>query len=83
MCFMYTLIRLEVTPLCRDTRQYSLRELRARKKLTQSQMAKAIGVSTTTYNAWEKDLTNVAVGKVAKLAKYHGVRLDDIILRQT
>lgn len=35
-------------------RQYTLKELRARKNETQEQTAMALGVSTQTYNAWEK-----------------------------
>jgi DNA-binding XRE family transcriptional regulator len=31
-----------------------------------------------TYNAWEKDVSNVAVSKVQALANYFGVRLGDI-----
>ena len=59
-------------------RRYSLKELRARKNETQEQVAKNLGISTQTYNAWERDISNVAVSKVMAVAKYFGVGLEDI-----
>lgn len=61
-------------------RKYSLKELRARKNVTQEQAAGALGISTQTYNAWEKDISNVAISKVIKVADYYGVKLSDIFL---
>lgn len=61
-------------------KQYSLKELRARKNETQEQTAKALGISVQTYNAWEKSIANIAVSKVNALAKHFGVRLDEISL---
>lgn len=59
--------------------KYTIKELRARKKETQADVAKAIGVSTTTYNGWEKkDLSNVAISKVAALSEHFGVSLSEI-----
>jgi len=58
--------------------QYSLKELRARKNETQAQVAEAVEVSVQTYNAWEQDISNVAIGKVIKLARHFEVRLDEI-----
>lgn len=58
--------------------KFSLKELRARKNKTQEQVAKDIGVSTQTYNAWEKDISGVAVSKVYALASYFGCKIDDI-----
>ncbi len=63
--------------------QYTLKELRARKNETQEQVATAMGISVQTYNAWEKNISNVAVSKVNALAKYFGVRLTQIFLNQT
>lgn len=60
--------------------QYSLKELRARKNITQSETAKKIGVSVQTYNAWEKDISKVAVGKVKALADFFGVTIGEIFL---
>ena len=60
--------------------QFSLKELRARKNLTQSEVAKEIGVSAQTYNAWERDVSNVAIGKVKALADFFGVTIGEIFL---
>lgn len=57
---------------------YSLRELRARKNKTQRQVAADLGISTTTYSAWENDISNVAVSKVQAVANYFGVALGQI-----
>ena len=61
-------------------KQFTLKELRARKDVTQEQAAKDLGVSTQTYNAWEKDISRVAISKVMKVADYFGVQLGDIFL---
>lgn len=58
--------------------EFSLRELRARKKWTQKQTAERLGVSEQTYNSWEKDVSNIAVSKVNALAILFGVTLDQI-----
>ena len=60
--------------------QYTLRELRARKNKTQNQVAQDLGISVQTYNAWEKDISNVAVSKVLKVADYFDVSIGDIFL---
>lgn len=60
--------------------QYSIKELRARKNETQAQTAAAVGVSTQTYNAWEKNISNVSVSKVNALAIHFGVKLSQIFL---
>lgn len=60
--------------------QYTLKELRARKNETQEQTANALGISTQTYNSWEKSISNVAVSKVSALARHFGVNLGDIFL---
>lgn len=63
--------------------QYTLKELRARKNMTQAAIAREIGVSTQTYNAWEKNISNVAIGKVEVLANFFGVTIGQIFLNQT
>lgn len=60
--------------------QYTLKELRARKNMTQSEIADIIGVSTQTYNAWERDVSNVAISKVKALADFFGVTIGEIFL---
>ena len=61
-----------------EPKTYSLRELRARKNKTQKEVAADLGVSATTYCAWEKDVSQVAVSKVQALAEYFGVALGQI-----
>jgi transcriptional regulator with XRE-family HTH domain len=61
-------------------RQYTLKELRARKNMTQADIAKEIGVSPQTYNAWEKSVSNVSIGKVEALANFFGVTIGQIFL---
>ena len=58
--------------------RYSLRELRARKKWTQRETAEKLGISEQTYNAWEKDVSGVAVSKVNALAQLFGVKIGQI-----
>ena len=65
------------------TKEYTLKELRARKNLTQAQVARDLGTSTQTYNAWEKDVSRVAVSKVLALADYYGVTIDQIFIPRT
>ena len=60
--------------------QFSLKELRARKNKTQEQVATDLGVSPQTYNAWERDISNVAISKVMAVADYFGVSLSEIKL---
>lgn len=74
-------IRLESKERRRkELQQYSLKELRARKNMTQAEVAENIGISTQTYNAWEKDISNVAIGKVKALAEFFGVTIGEIFL---
>lgn len=58
--------------------KFSLKELRARKGKTQKQVAADLGVSAATYCAWEKDISQVAIGKVQTMADYYGVALGQI-----
>lgn len=62
--------------------KFSLRELRARHHLTQKQVANDLGISFQTYNAWEKDISGVAVSKVQAVADYFGVPLGQISFTQ-
>lgn len=57
---------------------YTVKELRARKNWTQAEAAERLGISVQTYNAWEKDISNVAVSKVQAVADLYGVRLGQI-----
>ena len=63
--------------------KFSLKELRARKNWTQRETAKRLGISVQTYNAWEKDISRVAVGKVLALADLFDVELSEIKILNT
>lgn len=58
--------------------QFSLKELRARKNETQAEAAEALGISVQTYNAWEQDISNVAISKVIRVAEHFDVALSEI-----
>lgn len=61
-----------------DKMQYTLKELRARKGLSQSVVAKEMGVSVQTYGAWEADFGIVKIQNAVKLAHFFGVKVDEI-----
>lgn len=58
--------------------KFTLKELRAKKNWTQQETAEKLGVSPQTYNAWEKDISGVAVYKVQVVADLFGVKLSQI-----
>lgn len=58
--------------------QYSLKELRARKRYTQADMAKLLGITLQTYNDWENNFYKVAMQKGKKVAELLGVGIGDI-----
>ena len=58
--------------------RYTLKELRARRNQTQGEVARNLGISTATYNAWERDISNVGISKVYAVAEYFGVTIDEI-----
>lgn len=60
--------------------QYSLKELRARKNITQADAAENLGVSTQTYNSWEADFGKVKLRSAVAVASFFGVKLDQIKL---
>ena len=62
--------------------RYSVKELRARKQWTQRETARKLGVSEQTYNAWEKDISHVAISKVSALANLFGVKIGQIFLNK-
>lgn len=61
-----------------EATQYTLKELRARKNVTQREAAKDLGIALQTYNKWESDISNVAISKVQAVADYFGVPLSQI-----
>ncbi len=58
--------------------QYTLKELRARKGLTQAEVANKLGISVQTYGAWENDFGIVKARNAVKVAHFFGVKVDDI-----
>lgn len=58
--------------------KYTLKELRARKNLTQVETAEAMGVSTTTYNFWENNTGSIKMSNAIKLAELFEVEIGDI-----
>jgi len=59
-------------------RQYTLKELRARKDWTQEETAKKLGISTQTYNSWEADFGKVKIKAASEVARLFGVKIDQI-----
>lgn len=60
--------------------KYSLRELRARKNITQSDAAEMLGISTQTYNSWEANFGKVKLRAAIAVASIFDVKLDQIKL---
>lgn len=56
-----------------------LAALRNYKRLTQEQVAEAIGVKRARYNAWENGISNPDHTKLAALARFHGVTVDFLL----
>lgn len=58
----------------------TIAELRIREnKMSQKQLASAIGVSTQTINASEKDITIIIGENLIKLCRYFNVKASDIL----
>lgn len=58
--------------------QYSLKELRARKDVTQKEAARNLGVSAATYNLWEQHPEIIKISNFKLLAEYFGVNILEI-----
>ena len=59
----------------------SLKELRARKNLTQVDMAERLDISVQTYNFWENNFQKLSIEKATKVATVLDVTLDDIFFK--
>lgn len=58
----------------------TIAELRARNnKMRQSELAEAVGVSTQTIGAWEKDITVIKGEHLLKLCKILGTTASDLL----
>jgi DNA-binding XRE family transcriptional regulator len=62
--------------------KYSIKELRARKRITQKEAAKLLGISTQSYNRWENDFGVVKVRDAIGVANLYGVSLNDIFFAE-
>ncbi len=60
--------------------KYSLKELRARRNLTQQDMAKQLNIGLGTYNRWENSPENMQVKDVRAVCQILGVTMDEISL---
>ena len=63
--------------------QYSIKELRARKDITQEKLAELTGLTSKTIYNYEKDISNLrnaSYSNIKKLAKALDVKIDDIFL---
>lgn len=58
----------------------TIAELRARNnKMKQSELAEAVGVTTQTIGAWERDITAIKGGHLLKLCKVLGTTASDLL----
>ncbi|WP_438431973.1 helix-turn-helix domain-containing protein [Gorillibacterium sp. sgz500922] len=61
----------------------TLSELRARRRLTQDEMADLLGVKRARYNAWENNIARPDLDMIGKLAEVHGVSVDFLLGRSS
>ena len=58
----------------------TIAELRARNnKMKQSELAEAVGVTTQTIGAWERDITTIKGENLLKLCKVLGTTASDLL----
>lgn len=62
-----------------NTIKLSLSAWRKARELTLRDMAAKIGVSTITYNRWEKDPSKISLGKAIEISRALNVDFDNII----
>jgi transcriptional regulator with XRE-family HTH domain len=60
-------------PKPRGSRGEALRDLREGRGLTQSQLARAIGVENQSISLWENDKVNIHADNLLKLVEFFGV----------
>ena len=59
--------------------ELTLEEWRSRKKYTQQELAKVIGISPSTYNIWENNPEIIKPKDAFKIAKALNVSINEII----
>lgn len=56
-----------------------IRQMRDSRRITQEELARAIGVSTQTVSSWELNNSTPRMGVLKKLADYFGVEVASIV----
>ena len=60
-----------------------LKKLRKKMRVTQSQVAKAIGIPQTTYSSYEQHICDPSIDTLIKLADFFCISLDELVGRPT
>ena len=63
----------------KQKRRIMLKRLREEQRLNQTDVAYAVGVSPSTYSAWERGDREIKTNRLAKLSEYFGVTPNDIL----
>lgn len=58
--------------------RFSLKELRARNDETQKDISDILGVSESTYRAWEKDPARITLGNARILANHFNISVSSL-----
>lgn len=58
----------------------NIKRLRLHKKMTQSQLAERLGVSSQAVSKWEKDINAPDIALLPEIAKIFGVSIDELFL---
>ena len=58
----------------------NIKQLRLHKKMTQSQLAERLGVSSQAVSKWEKDINAPDIALLPEIAKIFGVSIDELFL---
>ena len=61
----------------------TISRLRAEKKLSQGELADALGVSRQSVSKWETDASIPELDKLVKLSQLFGVTLDELVTGET
>lgn len=62
-------------------RMFTIEQARKYAGMTQKEMAKSIGVSTSTYIRIEQNASNARVGVINRISKCTGIPVSDFILQ--
>ena len=62
-------------------RMFTIEQARKYAGMTQKEMAKSIGMSTSTYIRIEQNVSNARVGVINRISKCTGIPVSDFILQ--